>query len=239
MDEAKLEYIMETKSAPAAPLAWQDGVIPLLAISLAWLFWACFDPVRVLDFGLPHLGVLALVLVHFAAVLVTLGKRAKFTVSGVFCTAASLALAASCAVWDEMGFTEINYLAILVLAAMATFSLAGRTDCSLPRTIPETASLTILALFTRLDRPFRALGRLGRRTDRKKLGYAAASVLLALPVLAVVLRLLSSADAVFSGLFSRVRFDFPAGYIFRPLWVLATALFLASALWFIRPCSCR
>ncbi len=234
MDEAKEINIMVTKPPLAEPLSWRDGAIPLLAICLAWIFWACFDPVRVLDFGVPHLGVLVLVLAHFAAVLVTLGKRARFTVSGVFCAAAALALAVSCAVWDEMSLTETNYLAILLLAAMATFALAGRTNCGLPRTIPETASLTILALFTRLGIPFRALGQVGRRADRKKLGGAIASVLLALPVLAVVLRLLSSADAVFSDLFSRVRFDFPAGYILRPLRVLATALFLASALYFIR-----
>ena len=45
MDEAKEIDIMVTKPIPAGPLSWRDGAIPLLAICLAWIFWACFDPV--------------------------------------------------------------------------------------------------------------------------------------------------------------------------------------------------
>ena len=234
MDEAKQKYIMETKLAPAEPLSWRDGAIPALALGLAWLFWANFDFVGVLDFGLPHLGVVALVCAHFAAVLITLGRRARLSPGAVVCMAAALLAAIACAVWDEPIFTMLNCLVILLAAAMATFALAGRADCGRPGAIFDTVTLSIQALCTRLGRPFRALGQLGKRADRKKLGYAAASVLLALPVAAVVLWLLSSADAVFSGLFARLRPDFPIGRYFRPLRTLATALFLASALWFIR-----
>ncbi len=234
MDEAKQEYIMETKSTLAEPLSWRDGAIPALAIGLAWLFWANFDFVRMLDFGLPHLGVTALVCAHFAAVFIALGRRARLSPGAVVCVAAVLLSALACALWDEPIFTALNCLVILLTAAMATFALAGRTDCCRPRAIFDAVTLSILALCTRLGRPFRALGQLGRRADRKKLGYAAASVLLALPVAAVVLWLLSSADAVFSDLFSRLRPDFPIGRIFRPLRTLTTALFLASALYFIR-----
>ena len=234
MDEAREEYIMETKLLPAEPLSWRDGAIPALALGLAWLFWACFDFARVLDFGLPHLGVTALVCAHFAAVFIVLGRRARLSPGAVVCMAAALLPALACALWDEPIFTALNCLVILLAAAMATFALAGRTDCGRPRAIFDTATLSILALCSRLGRPFRALGQLGKRADRKKLGYAAASVLLALPVAAVVLWLLTSADAVFSGLFARLRPDFPASRILRPLRILATALFLASALWFIR-----
>ena len=234
MDEAKQEYIMETKPTPAEPLTWRDGAIPALAICLTWLFWANFDFVRVLDFGLPHLGVPALVCAHFAAVFITLGRRARLSSGAGVCMTAALLSALACALWDEPIFTMLNCLVILLAAAMATFALAGRTDCNRPRAIFDTVTLSLLALCTRLGRPFRALWQLGKRADRKKLGYAAASVLLALPVAAVVLWLLSSADAVFSDLFARLRPDFPIGHYFRPLRTLSTALFLASALYFIR-----
>ena len=233
MDEAKREYIMETKLTPAEPLSWRDGAIPALALGLAWLFWANFDPVRMLDFGLPHLGIPTLVCAHFAAVFLVLGRRARLSPGAGVCMAAAMLSALACAVWDEPIFTILNCLVILLAAAMATFALAGRTDCGRPRAVLDTIALSIQALCTRLGRPFRALGQLGKRADRKKLGYAAASVLLALPVAAVVLWLLSSADAVFSGLFARLRPDFPIGRYFRPLRVLATALFPASALYFI------
>lgn len=234
MDEAKQEYIMETKLTPAGPLTWRDGAIPALAICLAWLFWANFDPLRMLDFGLPHLGVAALVCAHFAAVFLTLGRRTRLSPGAAACMTAALLSALACAMWDEPIFTMLNCLVILLAAAMATFALAGRADCGRPGAIFDTVTLSIQALCTRLGRPFRALGQLGKRADRKKLGYAAASVLLALPVAAVVLWLLSSADAVFSDLFARLRPDFPIGRYFRPLRTLVTALFLASALYFIR-----
>ncbi len=236
MDENKSSDIMETNETPAPPppLTWRDGAIPAMALVMALVFWACFSFVRVLDFGVPHLGVLALVAVHFAAVLVTLGKKAKFTGGSVFCMAASLALAVSCAIWDEISFMETNCLAILLLAAMATFGLSGHTVCGSARAIPEAVALSLLAVFTKLDRPFRSLARLGKRTDKKRLGWAALSLLVTLPVAAVVLWLLASADAVFGSLFDSLRFDLPASSIWRPVRDVVTALFIASALWYIR-----
>lgn len=241
MDEDEKIDIMETNELPAAPapLTWRDGAIPALALIMALVFWACFSFVRLLEYDMPHLGVLVLVAVHFVAVLITLGEKTKFTGGSIFCMAAALALAVSCAVWDEMSFTEANCLAILLLAAMATFGLSGHTACGAARAIPDAAALSFLAVFTKLDRPFRSLGRLGKKTNRKALGWAVLSVLVALPVAAVVLWLLSSADAVFGSLFKNLRFDLPAGAIWRPVRAVITALFIASALWYIREAPVR
>ena len=216
------------------PLTWRDGAIPALALVLAVTFWACFGLVRMEESGMPHLGVLLLVAVHFAAVLLALGKRAHFAPSALVCMAAALLLAAACAIWDASFFTLINCPIILLTAAMATFGLSGHTLCARARAIPDAAALSVLAVLSRLGHPFQTLARLGKGADRKKLGLAALSVLIALPVLAAVLWLLASADAVFGSLFQNIRFDFPADILWHIVRDIATALFIASALYYIR-----
>ena len=86
MNEDKKDNIMETNvPLPPPPLTWRDGAIPVLAVALAWIFWACFDLERIDDYGLPHVGILILVCAHFAAVLTVLGRRARFDAGGLFC----------------------------------------------------------------------------------------------------------------------------------------------------------
>lgn len=238
MDEEKKTDIMETNKTPSPPpeppLTWRDAAAPLLALALAWLFWECFDPVRMGDFGFPHLGVLILVAAHFAAVLTILGRRARLNKGSVFCTAAALALGVSCALYDSDVFLVMNCFAILLTAAMATFALSGSLAPGRSSAIWDAVRLSVAAFFTRLGRPFRVLGQAFRK-DRRRLVTALLAALIALPVLAVVLWLLSSADAVFGSLFARFDLsDLPAGLFLRPLRVLVLALFLCSALYFIR-----
>ena len=230
MDETANNNIMETN---ALPLTWRDGAIPALALVLAVTFWANFNIVTMTS-GMPHLGVLVLVAVHFAAVLLTLGKRTRFAPSALVCMAAALLLAAAGAIWDASFFSLINCPVILLVAAMATFGLSGHTLCARARAIPDAVALSVLAVLSRLGRPFQTLARLGKSADRKKLGLAALSLLVALPVLAAVLWLLTSADAVFGSLFQNIRFDFPADTLWHLVRDIATALFIASALYYIR-----
>ncbi len=234
MDEEKKNNIMETNTPPETPLTWRDGAAPLLAIGLAWVFWAGFDPVRLGDHGLPHLGVLALVCAHFGAVLVILGRRARLDAGSIFCMAASLALGVSCALYDSEAFSLLNCFVILLVAALGTFALSGHLSPGRARAIPAVIENTFLALFTRVGRPFRALRQLGQN-KRRGTAQAALAVLIAVPVVAVVLWLLMSADAVFGSLFARFDLsDLPEDAFMRPLRVLILALFLCSALYYIR-----
>ncbi len=231
MDEEKRFDIMETKMPPEPPLTWRDGAIPLLALGLATLFWADFDPARS---DWPHWGVLALVCAHFGAVLAVLGRKTRFNGGSVFCVAVSLALGVSCAVYKSGAFLVLNCFVILLTAAMGTFALSGHLSPGRARAIPDTVANSFQALFTRLGRPFRALRRLGRRNTRA-LGQAALAVLVAVPVLTVVVWLLSSADAVFGSLFDRLDLSvLPEDAIMRVARVLIPAPFLASALYYIR-----
>ena len=231
MNEEKKSDIMETDmpSSPP-PLTWRDGALPLLAVALAWLFWASFG---LENLFFPHLGVLALVCAHFVAVFLALGRRARLSAGSLFCTAAALALGASCALYDSAPFLLLNCFVILLMAAMATFALAGRLDPGRPAALLDTVWLSFAAFFTRLGRPFRALGR-AFRGDKRRAGTAALAVLIALPVLAAVLWLLASADAVFSSLFDGFSLSLPEDAIMRTVRVIVLALLLCSALYFIR-----
>lgn len=233
MDEKKGNDIMETSELPATPppLTWRDGAIPLMAVALAWLFWACLS---LQGLELPHLGVLVLVCAHFAAVFITLGKRVRLNGGSVFCTAAALALGVSCGLYDSDIFLLLNCVVILLTAAMGTFSLSGHLVLGRHTAVWDTVCLSLAAFFTRLGRPFQVLGCLGKNTDRKRLGLALLGILAAIPVLAVVLWLLASADAVFSSLFDQLDLSLPENAILRTVRVVILALFLCSALWFIR-----
>ncbi len=232
MDEEKKTNIMETNTPPSPPpLTWRDGAAPVLALALAWLFWECFG----LDnMNFPHLGVLVLVCAHFAAVSIILGRRARLNAGSIFCMAAALALGVSGALYDSDDFLLMNCFVILLTAAMGTFALSGHLAPGRPSAIWDTVCLSLAAFFTRLGRPFRALGQVFRG-DKRRLGTAVLAVLIALPVLAVVLWLLASADAVFSSLFDRLDLSIlPEDAIARTVRVLILALFLCSALYFIR-----
>ena len=222
----------ETK--PVLPLTWRDGAIPLLAIAMTVMYYESFDWTYLVDHGFPGLGILALVAVHFAAVLIVLGRKAKFTPSGIFCMAASLALGLSCTLYAAEAFVLLNCFVILLVAAMATFSLSGHTLCSRARSVPDAVMLTIVALFSKLGRPFRALGQAGR-SSKGDLGRVMLSLVIAIPVLAVVLALLASADQVFGSLVVNIRL--PDGdwglQLYRVIRTLIMALFVASALYFI------
>ncbi len=227
MDEEKRQDIMETET----PLTWRDGAIPLLALGLAALFWADFSPDRT---DWPHWGIFALVCAHFGAVLAVLGKRAQCGAGSVFCVAASLALGLGCAIYQSGAFLVMNCFVILFVAAMGTFALSGRLSPGKARAVPDTIILSFAAFFTRLGKPFRALGRVSRG-GRRQAGTALLAVLIAVPVLAAVLWLLSSADAVFAGLFRGIRLNGPPeDAVMRVVRALVLAPFLASALCFIR-----
>ena len=237
MDENKSD-MMETAGAsspaeaapvPQMPLTWRDGAIPLLALAMAAFYFSCFS----LDnLHFPHLGVLAIVCLHFGAVLVVLGRKAHISAGSLFCTAAALAVAGSCALYASDIFLMMNCFVILFVAAMATFALSGHIRCGQARSVPGTVMLAVLALFTRIDRPFRSLRRLGR--DRSGQGRYLLALLAAVPVVALVLWLLSSADAVFGSFFTGLDPGDLPELLWRAARTVVLALCIASALWFIR-----
>ena len=221
--------------APLPPVTRRDMAAPFLALALAILYWESFDLFRIAEYGFSHLGVLVFVAAYFAVILLILGRRVQWNAGGVICMAAALALALCCALYAVESLAVLNCFVILLTAAMATFSLSGQAEhgCGQMRAVPETVKLSFLALFSRVGRPFQVAGQVGKNY-KTSLGRVALSMVIAVPVLAVVLWLLSSADAVFASLFQNIRFDFPARMIWHPVRAVVLALFIASGLYFIR-----
>ena len=249
MDNSKMNYVnysapglKQPTAAPApaarpeAPLTWRDAAGPAAAVLLAILYWRTFA-LEYMGTDGPGLGVLAFTAAHFAAVWLMLGRRLDRR--GLPLAGAALALALSCALSAHMGLTILNCFLILALAAMATFALSGQSRFGpfTLRAIPEAVRLSVLALFTRIDRPFRAAGRAGNN-HRSALGRTLLALAATLLILAVVLALLASADMVFGSYFrgiSRWLKELePGEVLWRVIRAAALALFIASGLCFLR-----
>ena len=236
MNESTYSTVPRPAPEPDRPLTWHDAAAPALALFLSILYWNIFDLETMFD-ALPGLGIPVFAAAFFAAALVITGKR--FTAESGFLMGAGLLLAVSCALYAHAGLTILNCFAILLLSAMATFSLSGQSRYGVLnlRAIPETVRLSFLALFTRIDRPFRAAKQCSRR-DTGTLLRIAATVLGTAVLLAIVLALLASADMVFGSFFDgiaeRLR-EFSFGTI---LWhivrAVVLALLFASGLCFLR-----
>ena len=240
MNEKEIDYVNLNKlpaPKPEEPPTWRDAAAAILALVLSMLFWRVFS-LESIEHGFgPGLGVPVFVLAYFAAVSVMLGGR--FTKGGAALFAAAMLLAVCCALYTHPGFMILNCFIILLLSAMATFSLSGQSRfCVLDiRDIPEAVRLSVLALFTRIDRPFLAAGMAGKR-NRGSAARIVGAVLVTLVLLAVVLALLASADMVFGSFFTDIRArldDLSVGeLLWRVLRTVALALFVASGLCFLR-----
>ncbi len=228
----------EPHPEPERPLSWRDAAAPCMALALSVLFWSVFSLADALDHGYgPGLGVPVFVSAYFLAVLILL--RPRMRAGGTAMAAAALLLAVSCALYAHPGFTLLNCFVILLLSAMATFSLSGQARFGVLdiRAVPEAIRLSVLALFTRIDRPFAA----ARQAGRGKKGLTGGILVTALAtvlLLAAVLALLASADMVFGSFFTGIRGRLagisPGALLWRIGRTVVLALFIASGLYFLR-----
>lgn len=239
MDEPKsTDYASLPPEAPAAP-CWRDAAAPVLALALSLLYWTVFRMEGIARDHGPGLGVPVFVCAYFAAVLIMLGRKARWSAGGACLITAAVVLSACCALYAYRGLTVLNCFIILALSAMATFSLSGQAARRAfdALAVPEAVRLSAAALFTRVGRPFRLM-RAVKKEGRAGFGRALLTLAATVIVLAVVLALLASADAVFRSLLPDVRGWFedllPAQLLWRVVRTAALALFIASGLYFIR-----
>ncbi len=240
MDEKRPVYsVPAAREAllPETPPVWQDLMAPLPALILSLVYWQVFAAERIFSGYGPGLGVPVFVGAYFAAVFLMLGKRP--TADGLLQAAASLILALCCALYAHPGFTVLNCFVILLLAAMATFSLSGQSRFSAfeLRAVPEAVRLSVLALFTRIDRPFQLLKHL-KKDGKGAVGRVLLTGAVTLALLAVVLALLASADMVFgsffTGIAARLRALSWESALWRVIRTIVLALLFASGLCFLR-----
>ena len=236
MNESEYNHASLPVPAPERPFTWHDAAGPALALALSILFWNIFGAETLFE-SLPGIGIPVYVAAFSAAVLIVTGRRV--TGNSGFLMGVSLLLAVSCALHAHAGMTILNCFAILLLSAMATFELSGQSRYSVLelRDIPEAVRLSFIALFTRIDRPFKAAKHCSRRNSGAIL-RAAAIVLGTLVLLAVVLALLASADMVFGSFFAGIAEWLRELSFGTVLWhivrAVILALLIASGLTFLR-----
>jgi hypothetical protein len=230
----------EPAPKPSVRLTPRDWLALACALGLALLWIQAFSLDHLAENGnLPGLGAAIFVAAIYAAVLLYLGREAKWNVWNICLVSGVGLLTLACFIYGDRYVRLINFLLILCGSAPAFFSLSGSAGNPLRkiRVLPETIGLTFRALFGNWDKPFRAAAGLGGGEKKTFFGILV-GLLTGLPLLALVIYLLSEADAVFGGLFGAladwlVHIDAP-----RALWHIARAVLYTlaffSALYFLR-----
>lgn len=196
----------QTMGGQVSPLArWTPRENRALAggLVLAVLWSRVFGLERLAAYrGGPALGALVFTAAIWGAVLLMLGKNARWNLWNGGLAAGVGLLAVCCAVYGDTWVRSINCLLILCGSALAFFSLSGsaRRPLTDARVLPETLGLTFRALFSAWGIPFRALRDARGQKSRHTVQGAFLGLLAAVPLLALVLWLLAGADSVFDAL---------------------------------------
>lgn len=175
----------------------RDWLTLALGVALALLWREVFSLAN-LTYGLPALGACVFTFAAWAAVLLVLGARAKWTRANIFLAVVINLLALSCAFqWSE----EIRFVSFLVIfcgSVMGFLSLAGTEyhGVTEPGAIKEAALDFFRGVFVNWGRPFRAVYALAPE-NKRALGGVLLGLVIALPLLAVVLFGMGFADAIF------------------------------------------
>lgn len=242
MEQTKNEATSCLPSGEEKPLRFGKRELAALGmgIVLALLWFRLFSLENLLTAeDIPGLGIPVLVSAFFAAVFIYLGREARFDKVTVLLLAAVAALSVCCFVFGDRWVRVINCLLIVFVSFTAVFRVAGKskTDWNRADIIGETVILTVSFMFCHVDKPFRAAARGGSGRNRviKQLALGVAA---ALPVLAVVLALLMSADSIFgnmlSGLADSIGRLNPGKTLWKILRTAVLALLAFSGLYALR-----
>lgn len=185
-----------------------DWLILPGAVALAVLFRSVFGLDALLESGrLPGLGAFLFTAALLLLSGLYLGKRLQFTRSAVFFTVCTLLLALCCAVYGNESIRVLNLGLLAVLCPITLILLSGRGKHSWQQVgvLGDALGLTFTAPFAHCFKPFRAVGSLFKlKSGRAKLGYGIMGLALSLPLLLLIVVLLSSADAVFGSIFTKL-----------------------------------
>ena len=207
MDEKTIQNPDTPQTRETLPLSWRDWAGPLAALVMAALWFSVFGLGHLAGYNyMPGVSVTVLVAVHFAAVLLFRRRGRPLDRAGLGLMAAALVLAVCVGLYAAWLTALVNYGLIFFVSAAATFRLSGHSRLAWDddRAFFETLSLTFRALTRYPGRVFTAAGLAFRKPDRRG-GGLWLGVLIAVPLLALVLALLASADEVFGGLFAGLR----------------------------------
>lgn len=205
-------------SVPLSITARERALLPL---TFLW----CFLAEDTILWAWPHgLGIFASVLGWYGLLGLALGRRAFTGRNHLLLLGMNLALGASFAIGSNLYFRLWNFMALLLLLPLHALSLSG--CCRLPwwclGMLGERFLLLIWGLFSHLGATWAALVPPKEHRSRR-LGAAAAGVVTAALLLAVLIPVLSSADALFAAATSSLR-AFVSSHLNETLWKLVLAL---------------
>lgn len=219
--------------------SWREWVMLAAALALTVLYMHVFGLGRLADsMFVPGVGATLFAVAVLGAGALYLGRGARYDAVTLLLLSASVLLALSCAVFTNMFLSMINYFACAMAGCLALARMAGRDryllDCW--KVLPDTIGMVCKALFVNIDKPFRALGSLSGSGRKRALGILI-GVAAAIPLLAIVIALLCSADAVFGGIFREIgeRLDSlnPPRAIWYAVRCISYTLMLFSAFYFL------
>ena len=234
----------QTPYPPSAPPKQQlrftakDWIFAAVSLLLAWLCMTAYSAEGFLDHGAAGLAVALFVTALLAAILLRLGKAAKADAFGVFCAVCALLLGWSCFLCSNLWLYVLNAFAALCAVILAAFSLSGqlRRAAATVGQFFEAVGLFFLSIFRYFPAPFQALGN-QVQGNRRRLYGVLIGLACAIPVLALVLVLLSSADAVFGGIFTSIADWLEETdllyWIWKILRILFVTLLFCSGLYFL------
>lgn len=206
---------------PSSPVCVTGRERLLLPLTYLW----CFLAEDTILWAWPHgLGVFATVLGWYGLLALILGPTPFRSRNHLLLLGMNLALGLTFAIGSNLYFRLWNFLALLVLLPLHALSLAG--CCRLPwwriGMLGERFLLLIWGLFSHLGASGAALVPPKEHRSRR-LGAAAAGAVTALALVAVLVPVLSSADALFDAATAQLR-AFVSSHLSETLWKLVLAL---------------
>ena len=205
-------------SVPLSITARERALLPL---TFLW----CFLAEDTILWAWSHgLGIFASVLGWYGLLGLALGRRAFTGRNHLLLLGMNLALGASFAIGSNLYFRLWNFMALLLLLPLHALPLSG--CCRLPwwrlGMLGERFLLLIWGLFSHLGAAWAALVPPKEHRSRR-LGAAAAGVVTAALLLAVLVPVLASADALFAAATSSLR-SFVSSHLNETLWKIVLAL---------------
>ena len=238
MEERNVSMTPKALPAPVKRQAAMDGKDRLLLLA-AWALGIFFVQlmIQLLD-GLPALGMALFVAACYGVLFWYAGRQRAFRKGNRLLSVGQVLLTLCLALFSNYPFRLLNYLALCLLASVELFQRSGLAKRSWQRAsvLWESLGLSLAGLFLGLDLPFRAAVSCRKGSSRRAMALLLAAVVL-VPLLAVVLPLLLSADPVFDAMlsgFSRWVSRHLSGVLGRVCWGAAVGLFLYSLLYFLR-----
>lgn len=182
------------------------ALIGAIVLAILWIPVFSLDTVFARPPWLPGLGMTVFVIAFFACVFVCAGKERYLTKATVALLVAVIILAFVPALYSGVWLKVLNSIVLLPVCLTALLLLGGFADALWCRLAVLRSALVfaVVSMFRHWTLPFRSIGRRREGAKSTVARPVIVGLLIACGMLAIVMPLLVSADAVFGDLVARV-----------------------------------